>query len=76
MSPHRAADPTASHDVVGPDEPLAVVAADARIDPERWGPLPRTYVRWGADRSIPPAQQDRVIAEARAEALAGWLPQA
>ncbi|GAA4964989.1 alpha/beta hydrolase [Kineococcus glutinatus] len=55
---------TAFRNIMEPDESLAVMAADARIDPDTWGQLPRTYVRLGADRSIPPALQDRMIREA------------
>ncbi|WP_432510487.1 alpha/beta hydrolase [Kineococcus sp. SYSU DK001] len=55
---------TAFRTTMEPDESLAVMAADARIDPGTWGRLPRTYVRLGADRSIPPALQDRMIREA------------
>lgn len=47
-----------------PDEPLRVVLADARVDPATWGRLPRTYVRTSRDEVVPPALQDRMIAEA------------
>ena len=49
-----------------PDESLRVVIADARVDVNAWGRLPRTYIRATADRVIPLAIQDRMIAEADA----------
>ncbi|WP_239062392.1 hypothetical protein [Streptomyces sp. SID13031] len=49
-----------------PDESLQVMTADARIDPARWGTVPHTFVRLTADRSLPIALQDRLIAEADA----------
>lgn len=47
-----------------PDEPAAVPMAETRVEAERWGRIPRTYVRFTEDRLIPPALQDRFIAEA------------
>jgi pimeloyl-ACP methyl ester carboxylesterase len=47
-----------------PDEPLQVVLADARVDPETWGRLPRTYIRTDRDEVVPLEVQDRMIAEA------------
>lgn len=47
-----------------PDEPLQVVLADARVDPETWGRLPRTYIRTHQDEVVPIQVQDRMIAEA------------
>ena len=55
---------TAFRNTMEPDESLAVMAADARVDPCTWGRLPRTYVRLTADRAIPVALQDRMIREA------------
>ncbi|MBN6037103.1 alpha/beta hydrolase [Amycolatopsis sp. 195334CR] len=49
-----------------PDESLAVMTADARVHPDRWGRVPRTYIRLLADRSLPVELQDRLIAEADA----------
>lgn len=47
-----------------PDEPLQVVLADARVNPETWGRLPRTYIRTSQDEVVPLDVQDRMIAEA------------
>jgi pimeloyl-ACP methyl ester carboxylesterase len=47
-----------------PDEPVAVPVAETRVEAHRWGRIPRTYVRFTEDRLIPPALQDRFIAEA------------
>jgi pimeloyl-ACP methyl ester carboxylesterase len=47
-----------------PDEPLQVILADAQVNPETWGRLPRTYIRTSHDEVIPLDVQDRMIAEA------------
>lgn len=47
-----------------PDEPVAIPLAETRVEADRWGRIPRTYVRFTEDRLIPPALQDRFIAEA------------
>ncbi|MEU6247616.1 alpha/beta fold hydrolase [Glycomyces sp. NPDC047010] len=47
-----------------PDEPVAIPVSEVRVDADRWGRIPRTYVRFTEDRLIPPALQDRFIAEA------------
>jgi len=49
-----------------PDLPLAVAFEDARGTAERWGAIPRTFIRTSEDRTIPPALQDRMIADADA----------
>ncbi|MGC7096490.1 alpha/beta fold hydrolase [Amycolatopsis lurida] len=49
-----------------PDESLAVMSADARVSPDRWGRVPRTFIRLLEDRSLPVEMQDRLIAEADA----------
>lgn len=49
-----------------PDESLLVDDALVRADAATWGTVPRTYVRLTADRALPPALQDRYIAEADA----------
>jgi pimeloyl-ACP methyl ester carboxylesterase len=49
-----------------PDLPVAVCMADARGTHQRWGRVPRTFVRTTQDRTIPLALQDRMIAEADA----------
>ncbi|MFE5806613.1 alpha/beta fold hydrolase [Streptomyces sp. NPDC056491] len=50
--------------ILEPDESAAIGAADARGLPDRWGRVPRTYLRFGEDRAIPPALQDLMIREA------------
>jgi pimeloyl-ACP methyl ester carboxylesterase len=47
-----------------PDEPVAALAGHARIDPESWGTVPRTYIRTLRDEVLPPRLQDRMIREA------------
>ncbi|SDC96154.1 alpha/beta fold hydrolase [Glycomyces harbinensis] len=47
-----------------PDEPVAIPYGEVRVEADRWGRIPRTYVRLTEDRLIPPALQDRFIAEA------------
>ncbi|MBB4909285.1 alpha/beta hydrolase [Actinophytocola algeriensis] len=47
-----------------PDETASIPLTDARGRKEDWGRIPRTYVRFTRDRLIPPALQDRFIAEA------------
>ena len=47
-----------------PDLPLPVAFDDARGTPQRWGTVPRTFIRCTEDRTVPPALQDRMIAEA------------
>ncbi|ARE78023.1 alpha/beta fold hydrolase [Streptomyces sp. NPDC059558] len=47
-----------------PDESAAIGAADARGLPDGWGRVPRTFLRFTEDRSIPPALQDLMIREA------------
>lgn len=47
-----------------PDESLQAILAEAQVNPTTWTQLPRTYIRTTHDRVIPPAVQDRMIAEA------------
>ncbi|MFF5290703.1 alpha/beta fold hydrolase [Paractinoplanes globisporus] len=51
---------------LNPDLPLAVAFDDARGTLGRWGTIPRTFIRLTEDHTIPPALQDRMIAEADA----------
>ena len=51
---------------LNPDLPLPVAFEDARGTAERWGAIPRTFIRTSEDRTIPPALQDRMIADADA----------
>ncbi|QEU97769.1 alpha/beta hydrolase [Streptomyces kanamyceticus] len=48
------------------DEPIAAYAGRAVGRAESWGRVPRTYLRFGKDRTIATALQDRMIAEADA----------
>lgn len=47
-----------------PDESLAVMMTDARLEAGTWGTVPHTYIRLTQDRSLPIAMQDRLIREA------------
>jgi pimeloyl-ACP methyl ester carboxylesterase len=49
---------------MNPDLPLPVAFDDARGTPERWGRVPRTFVRATQDQTVPLALQDRMIADA------------
>ncbi|MGH4002394.1 MAG: alpha/beta fold hydrolase, partial [Pseudonocardiaceae bacterium] len=55
-----------------PDESLQAILANARVNPMTWAHLPRTYIRTTRDHVLPPAVQDRMIAEA--DALAPTNP--
>ncbi|MGW8374900.1 alpha/beta hydrolase [Streptomyces sp. ODS28] len=48
------------------DESTTVYAGAAVGSAGRWGRVPRTYLRFGRDRTIAPELQDRMIAEADA----------
>ncbi|WP_181782093.1 alpha/beta fold hydrolase, partial [Pseudonocardia pini] len=49
-----------------PDETLVIDDDLVRAEADTWGRIPRDYVRLTADRALPPALQDRYIAEADA----------
>jgi len=49
---------------LGADTPAKASADDGRGTPERWGRLPRSYVRCTLDQALPLALQDRMIREA------------
>ena len=49
-----------------PDDPLLPMIADARGTRDRWGRVPRTFIRCTLDNAIPIALQDRMIREADA----------
>ncbi len=53
-----------THDAAGHDESLQVPQDEARGQAATWGRIPRTYIRHTRDVCIPPALQDRMIAEA------------
>ncbi len=50
--------------IMQPDESMLVMMGDGTVDPATWGNTPRTFIRLSEDRSIPPALQDRMIADA------------
>lgn len=50
-------------------ESLVVDEAAVTVDAERWGRVPRTYVRLAEDRALMPALQDRFVADAEAVGL-------
>ncbi|MFE2146768.1 alpha/beta fold hydrolase [Streptomyces sp. NPDC059456] len=50
--------------ILEPDESPAIGAADGRGLPDKWGRIPRTFVRFTEDRTLPPALQDLMIREA------------
>ncbi|MFC5159216.1 alpha/beta fold hydrolase [Nonomuraea angiospora] len=52
--------------ILQPDESIAVMMANARVQADTWGTIARTYIRLTEDRSLPVAMQDRLIAEANA----------
>jgi pimeloyl-ACP methyl ester carboxylesterase len=49
-----------------PDVPAGPVATPTVATPERWGRVPRAYIRCSEDRAVMPALQDRFIREADA----------
>jgi len=51
---------------LSPDLPVAVAFDEAHGTPQRWGSVPRTFIRTTEDRTVPLALQDRMIAEADA----------
>ncbi len=64
-SPAEAADATGRL-VAEPTGPaMSTIATTA----ERWGSIPRAYVRCGLDRAIVPSEQDRMVAEVGADVV-------
>jgi pimeloyl-ACP methyl ester carboxylesterase len=53
------------------DMPLGIPAGSSVLTAERFGAIPRTYVRCSEDRTLRPALQDRLVAEADAAFPAG-----
>lgn len=47
-----------------PDQPLSFLTSDVGATAERWGSVPRTYVRCTEDRALPLALQDVLIRDA------------
>ena len=50
--------------IMQPDESIAVMQGDARVDADAWGRIPRMFIRLSEDRTLPVAMQDRLIREA------------
>ncbi|GAA3352154.1 alpha/beta fold hydrolase [Saccharopolyspora gregorii] len=57
-------------DVLEPDANVRIGAERVPATAERWGRVPRTFVRFAADRCTPLPEQDRMIADADALAPA------
>jgi len=47
-----------------PDHPYSSFTTPVLVTPQRWGRLPRTYVRLTDDLALPPSTQDLMVAEA------------
>jgi pimeloyl-ACP methyl ester carboxylesterase len=47
-----------------PDFPFDMLTAESRVDPQTWGRVPRTYIRFSDDGNIRADQQDDLIAAA------------
>lgn len=50
--------------ILEPDESAAISAGDSRGLPQRWGRIPRTFLKFTEDRAIPPVLQELMIREA------------
>jgi hypothetical protein len=55
---------TGGRQFLHPDEPLESLIAPVKVTPDRWGALPRAYIRLIDDMALPVATQDLMIAEA------------
>ncbi|MEU1802487.1 alpha/beta fold hydrolase [Streptomyces sp. NPDC019937] len=51
---------------LSPDMPFAIPTTPVALTRERWGSIPRTFIRCAEDRALSPAVQDLMIAEADA----------
>ncbi|MFI0774412.1 alpha/beta hydrolase [Streptomyces sp. NPDC021212] len=51
---------------LSPDLPFAIPTTPVALTRERWGRIPRTYLRCAEDHALTPAMQDLMIAEADA----------
>ena len=47
-----------------PDEPIQAFTTPVTVTPQRWGRLPRTFIRCTEDRAIPIVVQDQMISDA------------
>lgn len=61
---HTDAQFRAALNLMQPDETVRVWDGDAQVDGKTWGRIPRTYIRFSKDRTMPVALQDRMINEA------------
>lgn len=52
--------------VLSPDLPVAIPTTPVTVTRERWGRIPRTFLRCDDDRASTPAMQDLMVAEADA----------
>lgn len=50
--------------LIQPDEATAVLSDPVRVSADRWGAVPRSYIRLTGDRALPVVTQDLMIAEA------------
>ena len=57
---------TAMGNLLTPDEPIGAFATPVNATAERWGGVPRAFIRCTGDRAIPIAVQDKMIAQADA----------
>ena len=51
-------------------EPVAAAMSSITTTPERWGSVPRAYIRCDLDRAITPAEQDRMVAQVGVDIVA------
>ncbi|GAB2675153.1 alpha/beta fold hydrolase [Saccharopolyspora gloriosae] len=51
---------------LSPDLPIAIPTTAVTVTADRWGAVPRAFVRCASDRALAPATQDLMIAEADA----------
>ncbi|MGH3643397.1 MAG: alpha/beta hydrolase [Mycobacterium sp.] len=56
--------PSGWRQLLHPDEPFSSLTAPVVVSAQRWGQIPRTYIRLTDDRALPPVTQDLMIAEA------------
>jgi pimeloyl-ACP methyl ester carboxylesterase len=54
----------AALNLLSPDIPIGAMVTPIATSVQRWGAIPRTYIRTGADNTIPPAIQDLMVAQA------------
>ncbi|WP_431120789.1 alpha/beta fold hydrolase [Variovorax paradoxus] len=59
-----AATARAALNLLSPDIPIGAMVTPIATSVQRWGAIPRTYIRTSADNTIPPAIQDLMVAQA------------